>query len=118
MSDHVRDEYNDALRTAILRHGELVSVDPSIYMWRDYNTQEHLRACILACVDIPKSDEWNEFADTFFEGDTRHYGVIVSGVSCECGTIRNRSVRWEETVSRVAEAVFTIAAEKWLRHNN
>lgn len=116
MSDSIRTEYNNALRTAILQHGELICIDPSIYMRRDYSTHEHLRACVLTCVDTPKSDEWDEFAGTFFEDDTRHYGVMVSGVSCECGTIRNRGVRWEETTSRIAEIVFTIAAEKWLSH--
>jgi hypothetical protein len=109
MSDKARAEYDKAMMAVTLKHGHVVVLTGGYYGWQDYDAARHLDGCTI--VAPPKAaveeDTWSEFEGTFFEGDSRHHGIIVTGVTCVCGEIgTGRTVRWEADMQEVAEAVF------------
>lgn len=111
MTPEVQQEYTRHLMAVALRYGDLVLVNPSMYGWQDYSESfagrpEHHRTCALTGTRV-REDSWSEFKGTFYEGDDTVHGIIVTGVNCACGKLRNRSMRWTASVSEVAEAVFT-----------
>ena len=88
MSPEMRAEYDKAMMAAAMKHGIPVSRDASTYGWADYDT-------------------WDEFVDTFYEGDTSQHGITVDKVTCACGEIgKDRQIRWKADMQEVAEAVF------------
>lgn len=111
MSPEVRAEYDRALARAAAKNGRIVSTDASFYGWSDWDAYEHMKNCAVVVPATAKAVEttWEEFEDTYYEGDTTHTGVVVKGVSCRCGQYTDRNVQWEATVREVAEAVFTEA---------
>lgn len=62
----------------------------SDYGWIDYNMDKHLNPrrdaepCKIVSITNVKEDEWIEFVDTYYEGDTTHYGLQGEG-KCACG---------------------------------
>jgi hypothetical protein len=117
MSPEIEKEYRAALARVVAAKGFVVKEHPSFYWWIDYEASEHLglRDSGAGCmVIVPvtargREDEWEEFEGTFYEGDTTHHGATVDGISCACGLLTNRSLRWEASVHEVAEAVFVEA---------
>lgn len=111
MTPEVEREYKRHLMTAALQHGELVATDASFYGWRDYSEEEwvgrrpHYRACALTGTSVHETS-WGEFMGTFYDGDTTVHGVEVRGVSCACGRLKDRRVRWTAHPGDVAKAVF------------
>lgn len=122
MSPEVQAEYDRALTAVVVEHGTIVKERPSIYGWIDYNALDHIGqgwrtpqgTCALIVPENahPREDRWVEFAGTFAEDDNSRTGVAVDGVSCRCGQLTNRTVRWDAHVQEVAEAVFTKAVEQ------
>lgn len=104
MSPAARAEYDAALRAAVLQHGTLVDVRPDVYGWvaPDY---DHKSTCEVTSSQAPREVEWSQFADTFAPNLDKH-GVSVFGVSCACGALVNREVRWEASASEMTEALF------------
>lgn len=124
MSPEVRAEYDKALIAAILKRGTMVSEDASIYGWEDYDyhfgpswsraerrTPHHL-ACVLVSIGRPVETRWDEFQGTFYEGDTSEHGVELPGITCECGKLEDRTLRWKASPQAIAEAVFEEAFGK------
>jgi hypothetical protein len=121
MSPEVQQEYDTALLAATLKHGTVVATRGR-WGWQDFDAECHLGRMgalpgepYTPCRLVPAAgegvaeDEWIEFEGTFYEGDKTHHGVIVNHVSCACGQLTDRSVRWEARVQEVAEAVFEMA---------
>lgn len=110
MSPEARAEYDAALRAAVLRHGTLVDRRPDVYGWMDHN-YAHAERCELTSTAAPEEVRWSEFQDTFSPNRERT-GTSVSGVSCACGELVDREVRWEASVSEVTEALFAALFEQ------
>lgn len=110
MSPAARAEYDAALRAATLKNGTLVDRHPSVYgyMAEDW---EHKNACEVTSSEAPREVEWSQFTDTFAPNENKH-GVSVSGVSCACGALVNREVRWEADASEMTEALFEYVFER------
>lgn len=111
MSPEAQAQYDAALTVVTLKNGLVVRDHPSIYMWTDYPLTEHVQStgCALTATGTAKETIWDEFQGTFYDGDTSVHGLQVSGVSCACGQVVDRAMRWEATVSAVAESVFNEA---------
>lgn len=114
MSSEVQAEYDKCLREAVLVHGTVVDTQASIYGWMDYDNWNHSKMCKVISTKVPYEDKWNEFAGTFYTGDTTKHGVAVDGVHCACGLIKDRTFRWEAEAPEMIEKVFTIAISKWV----
>ena len=115
MSPEAQKQYDAAMMAAAIKHGTMVSRNPSFYGWSarpwsgdDASDCKHMEHCqfVPGSTSAVEEDDWNEFMGTFYEGDTTKHGVIVKGVSCACGEIKDRSVRWQADMQEVAEAVF------------
>lgn len=104
MSPRARAEYDRALRAAVLTHGVLVDPRPSVYGWMAYDWQ-HVASCVVSSDAAPREVEWSQFADTFAPNLQKH-GVGLSGVSCACGALVDREMRWEASPSEMTEALF------------
>src|SRR5687767_12929273 len=105
MSPEVRAEYDRVLRAVVLRRGILVSEKPRSFGWMDAD-YVHTSRCVVTSDRTPDESEWSEFAGTFAESDATRRGIDVSGVSCACGELVDRVVRWEAGPSEMIEAVF------------
>lgn len=105
MSPEVERAYHDAMRRAVLRHGALIATGVTFYGWIA-DDWKHKHECELTTTAIPQEDEWFEFDGTFAPSRIGR-GVTVSEVSCRCGKLVNRRVRWEASPSTMIEAVFT-----------
>lgn len=94
--------YRAAMTQFVLKHGTLV--DPtanSYYGWiaEDY---DHPRTCVLTLAEGGTFHEntVTEFQSTF-EGNRESAVVDAFPVSCACGAITNRTVRYEGTVGHL-----------------
>jgi hypothetical protein len=108
MSPETQEEYDRALKTALIANGDVVESRPSTYGWKDYDATEHLRSCGGWSERPVEDDAWHEFIDSY-EGSAEKHGQSVSGVTCECGVLGGRTVRWDAQRDEIAEAVFEIA---------
>jgi hypothetical protein len=113
MSAEAQKVYDDALRTAVLRHGALVSRDTR-YGWisSDWN---HKRDCEMVSAQKVDESEWYDYAGSFADGEQSHIarrGFDLKGVNCACGYIKDRTIRWDASPSEAIEAVFEIAFTK------
>lgn len=109
MDDAVQAEYDRLLARVVLKQGELVRKDESQYGWHDYNDgwvrDSHHRTCEVTCKRVQEVT-WYEFQGTFYEGDESVHGVSAFGVTCACGKLKDREVRWSAAMQEVAQAVF------------
>ena len=110
MSPEMRAEYDKAMMAAAMKHGIPVSRDASTYGWADYDAASHIREgchAVTTAKSTAEGDTWDEFVDTFYEGDTSQHGITVDKVTCACGEIgKDRQIRWKADMQEVAEAVF------------
>lgn len=117
MNEEIQKEYDRLLIKLVLRHGDLVSERATTFGWRDYAETfpndwygrtfvEHLERCGIQSVGSVQEEIWYEFQGTFYEGDNSVHGVAVFGLTCNCGKLTNRSVRWSARMQEVAQAVF------------
>lgn len=111
MSPEAQAEYERFLREAVLKRGALVSTGSTYYGWIA-DDWRHTSKCELTTTKVPEEITYSEFAGTFATSDSTHHAVEVSGVSCKCGQLKDRKVRWDASVSEVAEAVFELAFGK------
>lgn len=112
MSPEAEKRYHDLLRRVALKNGDIVRTDPSIYGWLDYSATKHVRSCTLSSIATPEEIVFQEFAGTFATSDYTRHAIEVNDVSCECGTIRDRALRWETTVADALKIVLITELEK------
>lgn len=105
MSPEAQAAYNAALTKVLFKHGVLVDSTPDIYGWMDLD-YEHAWECKLSTKNVPVEDRWDEFMGTFSDEDTTRHGIVIHGVSCACGKLQQRSIRWHARMQEIAEAVF------------
>jgi hypothetical protein len=106
-----QDEFQAALAQAIWEHGNLVNPNASYYGWRDFDEstgQWHAADCSLGSYSDLREDEWDAFVDTFYEGSTHHYGVAMT-VTCACGKLKDRHIRWDVSVGEAIQQVLGVA---------
>jgi hypothetical protein len=107
MSPEAQREYDDALRKITLQHGTPLRVNPSFYVQNDYRLVGHAATCGIVTASKPKEDVWHEFAGTFASTDAgKRHGIVVTDVSCNCGQLVQRTIRWEASISEISEALF------------
>lgn len=113
MSPKLQAEYDAALLAATLKHG--TPLGGGGWGWQDFDALRHLGRMIdptadcwlVATADLKAiEDEWTEPKGTFDESDRTRHGVIVYRVSCACGLLTNRDIRWDAGIQEIAEAVF------------
>lgn len=96
-----REGFNKALKQAVWDNGYPVRVTTEnyslYYMWADYELVDHQRTCPLGKASDPEEDEWTEFQGTFDEGSDIEYGCRMVA-SCQCGKIKDRTIRWHATI--------------------
>jgi hypothetical protein len=108
MSPEAQEEYNRALKVALIRNGSVVQEKPSTYGWADYEATEHLRQCGGWSLRDADEDAWHEFVDSYAGSEVKH-GLALEQVRCDCGHLAERTVRWRAELNEVAEAVFEAA---------
>ena len=78
MSDW-RAEFRIALIDEVVRSGTPVSSQPSYYGWMDHSYSEKRDQVKATGIDYAattwEESYWDEFMGTFYEGDTRVYGI-------------------------------------------
>lgn len=113
MDDKVRAEYDKIVKNAIIKHGAMVDLKFSTFGWEDrsgldtdYRKPRHSITCGIKSMGRLDEDAcWEEFKGTFYEGDTRVYGMDVHDVTCNCGLITGRTFRWKESVGEAIRLV-------------
>lgn len=112
MSDEVRAEYEKILATVVIRYGSIIALGATRYGWHDYDATQHIRTCGVQLRGTVDEDAWYEFAGTFVD-DMYVQGTTLHDVSCSCGKLTSRRLRWSASVSDVAEAVISEAYATW-----
>ena len=108
MSPEAQKGYQRALKAALIRNGSVVEPHPSTYGWVEYGETVHLRQCGGSSEQTVEEDTWHEFLDTYHGSGAKH-GLRLEQVTCNCGHLVGRAVRWEAELSEVTEAVFDAA---------
>lgn len=105
LSDEARAGYERALLAATVRHGYVVRPpgEGSTYQQYDYSVR-HADGCVVVSGRADE-DTWYEFQGTLADDHSVH-GVSATGVTCSCGALRDRSIRWRASVTEMIEAVF------------
>jgi len=107
LSEEAQREYDEALRRATIRNGSVLATRERRFGWQDFEATLHLGQCGGTSELNAQEDFWYEFAGTFAEaGDHEKHGVSLKGVSCQCGELSDREVRWTDYPSAMTEAVF------------
>lgn len=104
--------FKRAMIKALVDGGSPVRDDPSFYGWEDYDHHwppvRHPKRIMIDRVGIDfdattyRESVWAEFQGTFYEGDTRVYGVDLDLVLCNGKRLR---WRYTGTVSKLLTAV-------------
>jgi hypothetical protein len=105
-----KDEYRQALLIFAVRHGVVMAETGRD--WDDYAApraeQEDVKMHVLCAerttVHEMKESTWSEGSDTFNEGTEAHGLDLI--VSCECGEVDHRRVRYEGTVGEILIGIF------------
>ena len=105
------------LRSAIFKHAWIVDLQPR-YGWLDGSATEHLRSCGGYSRQDVREDDWYEFVSMGGPEDGHKFGLTLRGVSCACGQLQDRVLRWDASTYEVAAAVFqeygaTRVVEAW-----
>lgn len=112
-----RDEFKHALIWEIVRSGQFVRDDASYYGWADYDWEGTRRKLLLGAeVDYEATNweesSWDEFQGTFYEGDTRKYGIDMNLVLKD-GTVHK--MRWSGSVGSLILALVKETDDfKWM----
>lgn len=109
--------FKRAVIDAIVAGGMPVRANPSRFGWEDYDRARDIKSAIAyQGIDYTRSTYrescWDEFMGTFYQGDTRVYGVdatIVLRGAHEIGDPPGRSYhfRWKGTASDLIQAVLS-----------
>jgi hypothetical protein len=115
MSPEVEQEYQQALTESVVRRGTVVSLPGrGRWGWQDYEASRHLNECGGSAPGVPTEDYWYEYAGTNAgPEDGKRIGLVLYRVTCNCGQLDSREVRWDEHISNVAEELFAAAAKLW-----
>lgn len=120
MSNDWVERFREALARTIIQHGRVIAKDANFYGWADFPATEHLRDygdnCPIVKHEVPTEDTWDEFEGTFHEGDTTRHGMQMK-ITCECGQIKGRYLRYEGNVGEMISDIITNAIllreDKW-----
>lgn len=104
MRPEIRAEYTRALGAVVIRNGDVLKVNPTSQFMLYDRMIRHELDCIATAREV-QEDAWYEFQGTFAKDHTVH-GVTATGVTCTCGALQDRIVRWQASPSTVAEEVF------------
>lgn len=115
MSAEVRKEYEAVLAAIVLERGALVGVgkEDSNFSWEDYSNydltyQPHWHSCKVTHGAASES-RWTEFDGTFADPPyASHHGIDLSGVTCACGMLTNRTLRLREPVQTLIPEIFSL----------
>lgn len=110
MSENWRDDFKRALIDAVILHGSPLNDKDTHWNWLAWearNHEERWAAVRTVGVDyektpMPEDSCWEEFMGTFYEGDTRVYGMDVNLVLND-GT--HSPWRYSGTLGALIEAV-------------
>jgi hypothetical protein len=102
--DPVEDEYRKIMIDLVLQHGTLVDPFANLFGWVDAD-YDHVRDCPTTALAV-EEDSWSEFAGTFAPDDNLIHGITAVGVTCVCGRLTNRRVRWAGRMQDIARAMF------------
>lgn len=102
MNPRTKERYDAVLKVLVLRHGDLQGENSFYGLGTDPDYQ-HVNSCSVRSDSVPVERHWQEFGDTFNGNDTIH-GVELAGVSCACGKLVNRTLRWSASVTEVLRA--------------
>jgi hypothetical protein len=107
MSPEVQAEYDRVLAAVAIRKGTLMTPSGRIYGWIA-DDWEHLSRCKARTWGKAKETTFTQFEGTFAEGTRYRTAIDVQDVSCHCGQVAGREVRWEPSdgLSEVTEAIF------------
>lgn len=108
MSESVRE-----LAAMIVRQGHVVLPHRDhllVYGWTDWEEDKHKRTCEVTADGEPWGIHWSEFEDTYSE-NSEHDGVEVK-VTCACGKLNGRVIRWEARMSEIMGSVPEDVAEE------
>lgn len=106
MTPEVQAEYDQALMAVTVRNGYLMDTRQTRFHNYDWKLTGHPRECPTTAQKV-NEDVWYEFAGTFAStNDQRKHGICATGVSCACGALKDRTIRWEASVSEIMEIVF------------
>lgn len=102
-----RKGFHRALIDAVVSHGSPVADDPSFYGWIHQQYAERIKNVHTVGIDYertqaPKEDSWEVFMGTFYEGDTRVYGLDLTVVLLDGQTVR---FRYQGTLGELISAV-------------
>lgn len=114
MSPEVQREYSEILTQVALRNGALMaSPGDRQYGWID-SQYAHLATCGVKSYGRAVEREFSQFEGTFAPETRIRLAIDVDNVSCNCGQIVGREVRWEPCsgLQDVAQAVFAELYEK------
>lgn len=110
MPPELEREYQATIRAAVLQNGYVVDTLPS-FGWMDHPATTHLRACggYTPRFTEVHEDEWYEFVSMGDGNEPAKHGMALDDVSCPCGQIKSRKVRWDAYPSEMIETVFQMA---------
>jgi hypothetical protein len=105
-----KDEYVKAMTAFMLRHGEVMGTyvrDEHSESMRDHVNDVKIRKHLShdnATVHEMKESRWEQGGDTFTEGtDMNGIDLIVS---CDCGEVDHRRIRYEGSVGEILIGIF------------
>lgn len=108
MSPEAQEGYDRALKLALIRNGSVVEPRPSTYGWVEWDETEHLHRCGGWSLLAVEEETWQEFLNSY-DGSGAKHGLRLERVTCNCGHLAGRDIRWRAELSEVAEAVFEAA---------
>lgn len=103
MNPRTKERYDAVLKALVLRHGDLQG-ENSYYGSGTDPDYRHVNECQVRSNSTPEERYWQEFGDTF-NGDITVHGVELTGVSCACGKLVDRTLRWSASVTDMLQAV-------------
>lgn len=105
MTSKIHAEYVNVLCAVVLAKGALTDPGPHTYGWIAQDWQ-HKHTCQLSSTAVPVEAEWTEFGGSFTEHHPTKHGIDLSHVSCACGQVQDRTLRWDANPYEMMAAVF------------
>lgn len=106
-----KEEYKKALADFVVRNGSWVRSDAEPYrsyggyMARDGNElRAHMIECSVVSADVDDS-QWEEFAGTFAEPQWQDRVGMDATITCACGRVQGRVLRYAGTFSEIVQGV-------------
>lgn len=108
MSPEVQAEYDKILAAVAVRNGVLMSPPGDRYYGYIGDEWEHFATCNARSWGTAKETTFSQFEDTFATSTRYRMAIDVANVTCNCGQIKDREVRWEPSdgLGEVTSKVF------------